>query len=108
MYIVFFKDNKLGFKLIQWWTRSDYNHCEIWTGKELVGVPSKVTQVRRMEQDSLNPKKWEVFEVLDSTLINTLDIFYNETQGLKYDNKAIFFSNIFNKGEQDKDRYTCS
>lgn len=108
MYIAFYKDNKLGAKLIQWWTCSKFNHCEIWTGTELVGVPSKATQVRRMDQDYLNPKKWEVFEVLDSTIINTLNTFYNETQGLKYDNKAIWLSNFFNRGEQDKDKYTCS
>lgn len=108
MYIAFYKDTGIGAKLIQWWTGSKYNHCELWNGNELIGVPSNATKIRKQAQNYLNPNKWEVFEVLDSTIINTLDRFYNETKGLKYDNKAIWLSNFFNRGEQDKDRYTCS
>ena len=108
VYFVFYKGVGIGAALIRWWTKSKVNHCEIWNGHQLIGVPSNSKEVRILNQDYLNPKKWEVFEVLDSTFINSLDRFYNETQGLKYDNKAIWLSNFFNRGEQDKDRYTCS
>ena len=108
VYFVFYRNKGLGAKLIQWWTKSRFNHCEMWTGNDLIGVADKPTTIRIQAQKYLNPSKWEVYEVLDSTLVNTLDRFYNETKGLKYDNRAIFFSNIFNRGEQDKDRYTCS
>ena len=108
IYFVFYRNKGIGAKLIQWWTKSRFNHCEMWNGNELIGVADKPTTIRIQSQKYLNPSKWEVFEVLDSTIINTLNTFYNETQGLKYDNKAIWLSNIFNRGEQDEDRYTCS
>ena len=108
IYFVFYRNKGIGAKLIQWWTKSRFNHCEMWNGNELIGVADKPTIIRIQSQKYLNPSKWEVFEVLDSTIINTLNTFYNETQGLKYDNKAIWLSNIFNRGEQDEDRYTCS
>lgn len=108
IYFVFYRNKGLGAKIIQWWTKSRFNHCELWNGNELIGVADKPTAIRIQSQKYLNPSKWEVFEVLDSTIINTLNTFYNETQGLKYDNKAIWLSNIFNRGEQDEDRYTCS
>ena len=108
MYIAFYKDNKLGAKLIQWWTGSKFNHCEIWTGTELVGVPSKATQVRRMDQDYLNPKKWEVYKILNYKFNETLEKFFKETEGRKYDNKAIWLSNFFNRHKQDNSKYTCS
>lgn len=108
IYFVFYKNKGIGARLIQWWTKSRFNHCEIWNEVELIGVADKPTAIRIQLQNYLNPSKWEVFEVLDSTFINSLDRFYNETQGLKYDNKAIWLSNFFNRGEQDKDKYTCS
>lgn len=108
IYFVFYRNKGLGAKIIQWWTKSRFNHCELWNGNELIGVADKPTTIRIQSQKYLNPTKWEVFEVLDSTIINTLNTFYNETKGLKYDNKAIWLSNFFNRGEQDKDKYTCS
>ena len=74
----------------------------------MIGVADKPIAIRIQSQKYLNPNKWEVFEVLDSTLINTLNTFYNETKGLKYDNKAIWLSNFFNRHKQDNSRYTCS
>lgn len=107
-YFIFYKGVGLGAMLIRWWTKSRVNHCEVWNGHQLIGVPSNSKEVRILNQDYLNPKKWEVYEILNNDFWKTLNDFYYTTKGLKYDNKAILFSNFFNRGEQDKDKYTCS
>lgn len=107
-YIVFYKNKGLFAKLIQWWTHSNFNHCEIWNEVELIGVADRPTTIRKQAQNYLNPKKWEVYRVKDINFSKTVEYFFQKTKGLKYDNRAILLSNIFNRGEEDKDKYTCS
>ena len=75
---------------------------------ELIGVADRPTTIRKQAQSYLNPKKWEVYRVKDINFSKTVEYFFQKTKGLKYDNRAILLSNIFNRGEEDKDKYTCS
>lgn len=108
MYIAFYKDTGIGAKLIQWWTGSEFNHCELWNGNELIGVPSNARKIRKQKQDYLNNKKWTIYKVIDKDFINSVNEFFEITKSKEYDNKAIWLSNIFNRKKHDKNKYTCS
>lgn len=104
MYIVFYKDNfKWWSRLIKWWTKGKYSHCEFYDGEKLIGI-SNEQRVRKLKQP-LNKDKWDIFKLNKEIYIEK---FYQKTQGKKYDWLGIILANIFNFKTHNPNKYTCS
>lgn len=107
MYIVFYKSNhKWWSRLIKWWTNSNYSHCELYNGSELIGISTE--QSVRKKVNKINPDKWDIFEIKDNLIESVIDNFFEKTKGSKYDWRGIIYSYIFNRKLHSKNKYTCS
>ena len=107
--VVFYKSNyKWWSRLIKWFTRSKYSHCELYINdKGLLGI-SEEQNVRYKEQ-SLNADKWDRIELkVDPLLEWTINNFYENTHGLSYDWKAIILTHLFKFKKHNPNKYTCS
>jgi hypothetical protein len=74
--VAFYKGrSRLFDRLVQWWTRGRYSHCEIVistddTGKSLCASASFMDGGVRFKYITLDPAKWDVIQVnADSVLI---------------------------------------
>lgn len=107
--IVFYKSNyRWWSRLIKWWTNSNYSHCELYINdRYLLGISDE--QQVRIKRYDLSSDKWDSIDLkIDDKLEWIVNDFFEQTQGAKYDWKAIILSNIFNRRKQDKTKYTCS
>ncbi|WP_064590497.1 hypothetical protein [Streptobacillus moniliformis] len=104
--IAFYKDNyKWWSRLIKWFTKGKYSHCELYIDNCLIGISTE--QKVRIQENTLNLKKWDVFELKGITEKDVMS-FYEKTKGKKYDWKGILLTQVFNIRRHSKDKYTCS
>ncbi|WP_064590500.1 hypothetical protein, partial [Streptobacillus moniliformis] len=106
IYIAFYKDNyKWWSRLIKWFTKGKYSHCELYIDNYLIGISTE--QRVRIKENALNLKKWDIFELRGVTEKDVMT-FYEKTKGKKYDWKGILLTQVFNLRRHSKDKYTCS
>lgn len=129
IYFAFYKGNyRWWSRVIRWWTRSPYSHCEFYIVPKdasaeygyMFGISDN--QRVRVQVANLflerNKKKWDLYRMQENLKINNRNInkrlfdainfLFTNTQGKKYDWKGLIFANLFNRKEHDPDKYTCS
>lgn len=106
IYVVFYKDNyKWWSRLIKWFTKGKYSHCEFYIDGCLTGI-SNDQRVRKLKQP-LNCDKWDIYK-LKVDIRHAINGFYESTKGCKYDWQGVLWSCIFNRKKHDYEKYTCS
>ncbi len=109
MKVLFFKAKKGRWddKLIAFWTRSEYSHCEIeHNGYRYGSNPAKKGKIMKWARSEPSKKYWEMVDIdLDP---KKLEEFINKTNGAKYDWLGIFLSQFLPFKIHSKKRYFCS
>ena len=95
-------------KLIRWWTKSPYSHCEvvinnIWYSSSPVDLSVRAKQI------SCDYSKWDFILLTDDAVkeARMIEYFYNE-QGKKYDWLGIVLSQVIPLDIQNPNRWFCS
>jgi len=112
--IAFYKANgTIVDKLIRFWTRSKYSHCElIINGIWYTSISRKDDISKGITKRKLLPKEghWDYIEIegLDYNKVQDSIEFFNSQLNKKYDWLGIFLSQFIPLKIQDKDKWFCS
>jgi hypothetical protein len=102
------KNGDIFDKLIAWWTRSPYSHCEIVIGNKWYSSSPRDGRVRKAIIEP-NPDSWDYIDVpmntMDEVLVETL---FKKYDGAKYDFMGILLSQILPLGMHSKSKWFCS
>ena len=94
-------------KLIRWWTRSEFSHCEVLFGRIMVSAVEGVGVRSLVVTEDLSAAQWEVVTPPKHDDRDAY-LWAISEQGCKYDWLGILFCQIFKFGRQHKDRWFCS
>lgn len=108
--IVFYKGpGTLAEKLIRFWTKSPYSHCEFRRSDGLYHSNDRFRFVSRIETIELDPQEWEMCDItLPSEIVKRVEQRQLRKNGTGYDWTGIIFSQLFRFGLHDKKRWFCS
>lgn len=111
MEVIFYKAKygKLFDKLIAFWTRGEYSHCEIrFSDGNNFSADSWENEVR-FKKFTPSSKKWDTLKIPDYIANEELCRKFCETQvGKKYDWLGIFLSQLIPLNIHDKNKFFCS
>lgn len=96
-------------KLIRWWTKSPYSHCELLfaDGKSFSAYPGVGTRFVQFEPH--NPHFWDIVELPTSADEDVvLREFCVYESGCKYDWYGILASQIVKAARSSKNKWFCS
>lgn len=113
--IAFYKGTKPGFaglfnRLVRWWTRGPYSHCEIIfntsnDGQSHCASASNIDKGVRFKTMALAPEKWDFLSVdLDPRVVAK---WFVDHDGAKYDVRGLF-GFVWRRSEDDRGKYFCS
>lgn len=111
MKVAFFKNGKGIFdRLVRWWTKSPYSHCELFFPDDgtLIGSVPRIG-VREQRVASLDPESWDLLDIpLDPTDEAIVRTWCRGELGSKYDWFSIFFSQVLHIPRSHPDKWYCS
>lgn len=110
MIIVFLKGEGFIPKLIKWWTKSNYCHCEFLFSDGLRFGCSPISPfTTRFSKETPSSIYWDYVSIPMSAEDEIkIREFCTSEIGCKYDWEGIFFSQIFHWGYENKKKWFCS
>lgn len=99
-------DTRIGARLIHWWTRSIYSHCEL----VIAGMcysSSIMDKGVRCTQIELDPDKWDVIDLPWANSDRVL-AYFKDTDSNTYGWFSLIASQVFNRNQTDKGSQFCS
>lgn len=111
MKVAFYKDKSAFLdRLISWWMRGDYSHCEIVvrdlpTGESYCYSSSRQDGGVRGKAILLDPTKWDLLEVDGDS--KQVESWFLSKSGCKYDLVGLL-GFVFRRVGADKSKYFCS
>jgi len=108
--IGFYRGTSFKAKLIKFWTKSEYSHCEILFDGFSYNADTEMGLLR-YNLEKYNEKEWDSIKIfVDVSSINKKKIekFIQAQLGLQYDWKGIILSQFFRFGINSDDKWFCS
>jgi hypothetical protein len=111
MLVAFYKGrSRLFNRLVSWWTRSEYSHCEVVLGHAvggltLCGSASFMDGGVRVKAIHLDPVKWDVLDVQGD--LNAARQWFADNNGRRYDARGIF-GFVWSASRDSRGRLFCS
>jgi hypothetical protein len=99
-------DDRIGSRLICWWTGSIYSHCELVAGGVCYSSSIMDKGVRAKVID-LDPEKWDLIDLPWTDTGAVLD-YFKATDSNTYGWFSMIFSQLFNRNQSDSDSQFCS
>jgi hypothetical protein len=92
-------------RLVRWWCRGPYSHCEIIFSDGLSGSSSFLDGGVRLKKIDYSPDRWDFFSV--STDEKSARDWFDRHLSKRYDVRGIFGC-VIRSVSDDKDKYFCS
>ena len=99
-------DTRIGARFIQWWSRSEYSHCELVVGG-LCYSSSIMDKGVRAKVIDLDPEKWDVIDLPWADAVAVVD-YFKATDSNTYGWFSLIGSQLFNRNQTDKTSQFCS
>lgn len=99
-------DTRIGARFIQWWSRSEYSHCELVVGG-LCYSSSIMDKGVRAKAIDLEPEKWDVIDLPWADAAAVVD-YFKATDSNTYGWLSLIGSQLFNRNQTDKTSQFCS
>jgi len=108
--ILFYKGEGTTFeKLIRWWTKSPYSHCEFLRSDGSCHSNDRFTQLSRIERFELVSDDWDRQDIeLPCEIVDRVEQRQLAKVGTHYDWKGIIFSQFFSFGWHAPNKWFCS
>lgn len=96
----------IGNRLVRWWKRSPYSHCEIQVGN-LCYSSSIMDHGVRAKYIKINHEHWDEIDIAWANDSDVME-YFRRTEGQPYSWKSLIWSQFFNR-EYDEDKASfCS
>jgi len=111
MQVAFYKGRKRLFnRLVSWWTRGPYSHCEVVLGHAvgdltLCGSSSFRDRGVRVKAIRLDPAKWDILDVEGD--LNAARKWFAENEGRRYDVRGLF-GFVWSANRDSKGKVFCN
>lgn len=99
-------DDRIGSRLICWWSGSIYSHCELVIAGTCYSSSIMDKGVRAKVID-LEPEKWDVIDLPWADAADLL-AYFAKTDGYSYGWFSLIASQLFNRNQTDSDSQFCS
>jgi len=108
--ILFYKgEATFGEKLIRWWTKSPYSHCEFLRSDGLCHANDRFSRQSRFAYFEINPDDWDFLTIkLPSEIVDQVEKRQFSKVGTSYDWRGIIFSQVFKFGWHSQRHWFCS
>lgn len=108
--ILFYKgEPTIGERLIRWWTKSPYPHCEFLRSDGLCHANDRFTGYSRLACFEISPDNWDTLTIkLPSEIVDLVEKRQLTKVGTSYDWAGIVFSQFFTFGWHHKGHWFCS
>lgn len=110
MFIAFYKGGGFVSRLIKFWTRSKYSHCElVFNNGSSFSADTKMPMHTRFASKFMIPEEWDFIHIAVAEEDEMkIEDFCVEELNCAYDWKGIFLSQFINLGYHSKTKWFCS